>query len=68
MIRAATRTPGKDQWKETGIKADRYELKTNDSGIVTLWLDGNILPYQKDIIWNQKMEDTISITVTVLFG
>ena len=68
MIRSATRTPGKDKWKSIGLKSDRYEIRLNDSGIVSLWFDGKILPYQTDLTWNQKMDDVISVNITILFG
>lgn len=66
-IRSPARTPGKDKWLSTGIKSDRYELRTNGR-TVTLWFDGKILPHQTDIDWSQKMDDVVSVTVTLLFG
>ena len=66
-VMQASRRPGKDEWKSTGIKGDRYELRTNGN-MVTIWLDGKQLPYQTDVTWNQKMDNAVSVNVTFLFG
>ena len=67
MIKA-THHPIKQDWKPTGIKGDRYELYKNCDGVLSLFLDGKMLPYQRAISYHQQMDDVVIIKLEMLLG
>ncbi len=60
--------PVKQDWKPTGIKGERYEIYKNGDGIISLFLDGKIIPHQKDLSYYQKMDDVITIKLKIILG
>lgn len=63
----ASTTPNEVDWKPTSIKGGRYQIYRNSKGVLSLWLDGKILPGQTDLIWKQEMDSCVEVTVTMLF-
>ena len=64
----ATIHPIKQDWKPTGIKGDRYELYKNSDGILSVYLDGKQLPFQTNLSYHQKMDDVVTVDITIIFG
>ena len=60
--------PIKQDWEPTGIKGDRYELYKNSDGVLSLYLDGKPLPLQTSLSYHQKMDDVVSVDITIIFG
>jgi len=67
MIKAMHHPINQD-WKPTGIKGDRYELYKNSDGILSLFLDGKMLPYQRAISYHQQMDDVMIIKLEIVLG
>ncbi len=60
--------PINQDWVRTGIKGERYELYKNSDGLLALFLDGKMLPFQKDLSYHQKMDDAITLEIKLLLG
>ena len=60
--------PIKQDWTPTGIKGDRYELYKNSDGVLSLCLDGKLLPYQQALSYHQQMYDVVIIKLKILLG
>ena len=68
MSTKAATYPIKQDWKPTGIKGNRYEIYKNSDGIISLFLDGKMLPFQRSLSYHQPIDDIVTIELEIILG